>query len=241
MEPPDHAIGRSRGGVTCKIHLAADGRGRPLGLVLTGGHAADTSFLPTVLDTISVGDGRPGRPRTRPDRVLADKACTSAANRRYLAGRGIKVTIPERDDQKANRVRRGAHGGRPRTFDAEVYKLRNVVERCFNKLKQWRGIATRYDKTHAPTWPVSPWPQHSSGPDDDNYQHGLADHLETLTPPVHMPYDEVRGFFGGLYPPTFGLLPSFGQAQSRLADQHASFRPPAFAGQAQSATLVMAG
>jgi transposase len=98
------------------------------------------------LDTISVGDGRPGRPRTRPDRVLADKAYTSAANRRYLAGRGIKVTIPERDDQKANRVRRGAHGGRPRTFDAEVYKLRNVVERCFNKLKQWRGIATRYDK-----------------------------------------------------------------------------------------------
>ena len=133
--------------MTCKIHLAADGKGRPLGLVLTGGNAADTTFLPTVLETISVGDGGPGRPRTRPDRVLADKAYTSTANRKFLTGRGIKVTIPEREDQKAGRARRGSAGGRPRSFDAEAYKGRNVVERCFNKLKQWRGIATRYDKT----------------------------------------------------------------------------------------------
>src|SRR4051812_39965689 len=147
LEPPDHAIGRSRGGVTCKIHLATDGKGRPLGLVLTGGNAADTSFFTTVLDTISVRDGRPGRPRTRPERGLADKAYTSAANRRYLTGRGIRVAIPERDDQKAGRARRGSAGGRPRSFDAEAYKGRNVVERCFNKLKQWRAIATRFDKT----------------------------------------------------------------------------------------------
>src|SRR4051794_18531951 len=147
LEPPDHAIGRSRGGVTCKIHLATDGKGRPLGLVLTGGNAADTSFFTTVLDTISVRDGRPGRPRTRPDRVLADKAYTAAANRRYLSDRGIKITIPEGADQKAGRARRGPAGGRPRSFDAEAYKGRNVVERCFNKLKQWRGIATRFDKT----------------------------------------------------------------------------------------------
>lgn len=133
--------------MTCKIHLATDGKGRPLGLVLTGGNAADTLFLAPVLGTISVHDGRPGRPRTRPDRVLADKAYTSAANRRYLAGRGIKTTIPERADQKAGRARRGSAGGRPRSFDPEAYKGRNVVERCFNKLKQWRGIATRFDKT----------------------------------------------------------------------------------------------
>lgn len=133
--------------MTCKIHLAADGRGRPLGLVLTGGNAADTTFLSTVLETISVRDGRAGRPRTRPDRVLADKAYTSAANRRFLSDRGIRVTIPEREDQKAGRARRGSAGGRPRGFDAEAYKGRNVVERCFNKLKQWRGIATRFDKT----------------------------------------------------------------------------------------------
>lgn len=133
--------------MTCKIHLATDGKGRPLGLVLTGGNAADTSFFTTVLDTISVNDGRPGRPRCRPDRVLADKAYTSAANRRFLTDRGIKVTIPEREDQQAGRARRGSGGGRPRSFDAEAYRGRNVVERCFNRLKQWRGIATRSDKT----------------------------------------------------------------------------------------------
>jgi transposase len=125
----------------------ADGKGRPLGLVLTGGHAADTSFMTTVLGTVGVHDGRPGRPRSRPDRVLADKAYTSAANRDYLAGRGIQATIPERDDQKAGRAHRGSAGGRPRDFDVEAYKHRNVVERCFNRLKQWRGIATRHDKT----------------------------------------------------------------------------------------------
>ena len=133
--------------MTCKIHLATDGKGRPLGLLLTGGNAADTTYFTTVLDTINVHDGRPGRPRTRPDRVLADKAYTSAANRRFLTARGIKVTIPEREDQKSGRIRRGSGGGRPRTFDAEAYKGRNVVERCFNKLKQWRAIATRFDKT----------------------------------------------------------------------------------------------
>ena len=85
--------------MTCKIHLVTDGKGRPLGLVLTGGNAADTSFFQTTVETIEVHGGGPGRPRTRPERVLADKAYTAKANRDYLTGRGIKVTIPERDDQ----------------------------------------------------------------------------------------------------------------------------------------------
>ena len=122
QEPVDHAIGKSRGGMTCKIHLATEGKGRPLGLVLTGGNAADTSFFQTTLETIEVHGGGPGRPRRRPDQVLADKAYTAKANRDYLTARGVKVTIPERDDQKTNRLRRGSSGGRPRAFDAEAYK-----------------------------------------------------------------------------------------------------------------------
>ena len=58
----------------------------------------------------------------------------------------MKVVIPENTDQRANRKNRGSRGGRPVGFDAEDYKNRNVVERAFNKLKNWRGLATRYDK-----------------------------------------------------------------------------------------------
>lgn len=78
--------------------------------------------------------------------MIADKGYSSRGNRQLLAGRGIKVTIPERDDQKGHRLRRGSDGGRPYGFDAEIYRERNVVERCFSWLKHWRAIATRYDK-----------------------------------------------------------------------------------------------
>ena len=87
-----------------------------------------------------------GRPRTRPGRVLADKAYSSKAIRAHLRRRKIKATIPEPADQIANRARRGRRGGRPPAFDPEAYKRRNVVERAINKLKQYRAVATRYDK-----------------------------------------------------------------------------------------------
>jgi transposase len=88
-----------------------------------------------------------GRPRNRPEHVLADKGYSSKAIRSYLRRRGIGHTIPERSDQIANRRRRGSRGGRPPAFDKQLYKRRNLVERCFNRLKQARGLATRYDKT----------------------------------------------------------------------------------------------
>lgn len=97
----EHAIGKSRDAMTCKIHLATDGRGRPLGLVLTSGQTADTSFFQTVLEITWVAGSSQARPRRRTDRVLADKAYTSSANRGYLAGRGIKVTMLEWPDQIA--------------------------------------------------------------------------------------------------------------------------------------------
>lgn len=123
-----------------------DGKGRPLSVLLTGGQASDMTHLEPVLDAIAVprADGR--GVRKHPEQVLADKGYTSKANRELLRERGIKATIPERDDQLRHRKNRGSRGGRPYAFDRVAYRGRNVVERCFNRLKQWRGVATRYDK-----------------------------------------------------------------------------------------------
>lgn len=89
----------------------------------------------------------PGRPHVRPTHVLSDKGYRSRAIRGRLRRRGIRHTIPERADQVRNRLRRGSRGGRPPAFDTQLYKQRNAVERCFNRLKQRRGITTRYDET----------------------------------------------------------------------------------------------
>ena len=140
------AIGRSRGGLTSKIHLAVDGRGRPLAVVLTPGQAGDNPQLTTMLDAIRIHDGRPGRPRKRPDMVIADKAYSHPSTRAELRRRRITAVIPERDDQLARRTAKGRAGGRPPTFDRATYRRRNVVERCFNRLKQWRDLATRFAK-----------------------------------------------------------------------------------------------
>lgn len=144
-EPGDHGLGRSRGGLSTKIHAAVDGRGRPLAILLTAGQAGDAPMMLPVLATIRVPGPR-GRPRTRPDRVLADKAYSSRAIRTHLRSRGITSVIPEPDDQKGHRRHRGSRGGRPVTYDKTAYRGRNVVERTFNAIKHWRGLATRYDK-----------------------------------------------------------------------------------------------
>lgn len=88
----------------------------------------------------------PGRPRTRPDAVLGDRAYSSRAIRNHLRRRGIRAVIPQPSDQVGHRLRRGRGGGRPPAFDAQAYKQRNTVERCINRLKQWRGLALRTDK-----------------------------------------------------------------------------------------------
>jgi transposase len=99
-----------------------------------------------VLEKVTIR--RPGslRPRTRPAAVAADKAYSSKANRAHLRRRAITAVIPVKDDQAANRAKKGSAGGRRPNFDSELYKQRNCVERCINRLKTWRGIATRYDK-----------------------------------------------------------------------------------------------
>jgi transposase len=98
------------------------------------------------MSRLKLGRSGPGRPRTRPDRLLADKAYSNRNTRTHLRRRGIIATIPEKTDQQKARAAKGSAGGRPPAFDAEAYKGRNTVERAINKLKDFRAVAMRADK-----------------------------------------------------------------------------------------------
>jgi transposase len=115
-------------------------------LVCTPGQAGDSPTLPVLLDALRVPRQGPGRPRTTPDALLGDKAYSARAHRERLRARGVITVIPEPADQIGHRKRRGSRGGRPVNFDTDRYRGRNVVERGFNRIKNWRGLATRYDK-----------------------------------------------------------------------------------------------
>jgi transposase len=118
-----------------------------LSVVLTAGQRHDSTQLEAVLDGIRVPrPGGRGRPRKRPDHLIADKGYSYERCRQELRRRGIPHTLPERRDQRERRARRP---GRRLQFDATRYRRRNVVERCINRLKQWRGLATRYEKRAA--------------------------------------------------------------------------------------------
>ena len=118
-----------------------------MAVVLTPGQRHDSTQLGPVLDAIRVPrPGNRGRPRKRPDHLIADKGYSYPKCRDQLRQRSIPHTIPERQDQRERRARRP---GRPLQFDKERYRRRNVVERCINRLKQWRGLATRFEKRAA--------------------------------------------------------------------------------------------
>jgi transposase len=103
--------------------------------VLTGGHRHETIGLEPLMEQGAVKRIGSGRPRLRPKRIAGDKAYSSREIRQYLRRRGIRHTIP----RKSNEHR----GGR---FDKALYRQRSWVERCFNRLKQYRRVATRYEK-----------------------------------------------------------------------------------------------
>src|SRR3954470_15634723 len=110
-------IGRSRGGLSSKIHLAVDGRGLPLAVILTPGQDGDNPQLLPLLEAIRVRRTGRGWPRSRPEAVLADKAYSHPSTRAALRSRGIRFTSPERSDQAACRAAKGSAGGRPPALD----------------------------------------------------------------------------------------------------------------------------
>ncbi len=114
----EEAIGRSRGGRTSKIHALADDCGRPVAFALTPGNVADVVMAVPLLGAVA-----------KPKRLLADKAYDADSLRRWLKQRKIRAS------------RRT-----PYPLDRAAYKRRNVIERMFCKLKNWRRVATRYDR-----------------------------------------------------------------------------------------------
>ncbi|MGH3375385.1 MAG: transposase [Actinoallomurus sp.] len=124
VEPDDHGLGRSRGGLTTKLHLAVEQGQKPMSIVLTAGQRGDFPQFEPVLNKIRVARTGSGRPRTRPNRVRADKAYASRKNRAYLSQRGIRCTIPDKADKALNRKKRGSRGGRPPKFDKIDYRGR---------------------------------------------------------------------------------------------------------------------
>jgi transposase len=129
------ALGRSRGGLSTKLHVRAEGKGNPMAFVVSPGQRHECRYAEALLDQGAVKRPGPGRPRLRPDRVAADKGYSYPHVRRALRTRGIGAVIPTRKDQRRN----------PR-FDRVAYRTRERVERLINRLKQFRRVATRYEK-----------------------------------------------------------------------------------------------
>ena len=135
----DHALGRSRGGITTKIHLIYDRLGCPIAFTLSAGQKSDTRYFMPTLEKVHL-PGSLGRPRKRCRDIVADKGYDSDELRRYCDRVRIKPIIAQR------KVKRKSRPGLARGFDKPKYRQRNVVERSFSWLKEFRRIATRYDK-----------------------------------------------------------------------------------------------
>ena len=137
-EPEDEALGRSRGGFTTKIHLRCEGYGKPVIFTVTGGQVHDTRQVSALISRGAIRRIGRGRPRLRPTKLVGDKAYSSRSIRLALRRRGIIPVIPTKANER-----------RQPDFDREAYRQRNIIERLINRLKNFRRIATRYEKRAA--------------------------------------------------------------------------------------------
>jgi hypothetical protein len=171
------ALGRSRGGLSTKIHLAADRRCRPLTQILTAGQRGDSPQFIPVLEQLRIGRRGTGRPRTRPGAAMGDKACSPAANRAYLRRRGITAVIRVKEDQKNHRRNRGRAGGRPLAFDpagtASATPPNAASPNSSSSARSPPGMTSASTSTGAP-WT---WPRSASG-----YQTPSHDPSSTVNP-----------------------------------------------------------
>lgn len=133
--PEAEGLGRSRGGLGTKLHVRAEGNGRLLTFALTPGQQHDITMAEMLLEQGAVFRRTTGRKRLYPKRLIADKGYTSRKFRSFLRKHHIAVTIPHKENER--------HKG---VFDKVLYRTRNRVERLFARLKQFRRIATRYEK-----------------------------------------------------------------------------------------------
>jgi len=131
-------LGKSQGGFSTKVHLKAEGHGKPLTILLTPGQQHEATVLAPLMHQGAVRRSGRGRPRVRPDRVAGDKGYTGRRHRADLRRRGIRQTIPKLSTED--------HSG---PFDRATYRRRHLVENLFARCKQFRALATRYDKRAA--------------------------------------------------------------------------------------------
>ncbi len=132
------ALGWSRGGFSTKLHLRAERGGKPIVILLTAGERHEQSVFASLMERGAVKRGGRGRPRRRPRCVVGDKGYSSGKVRRYLARHGVRAVIPRKANERPQRH-----------FDRPLYRERNRVERLINRLKQFRRVATRYEKLAA--------------------------------------------------------------------------------------------
>lgn len=139
-EPADHALGRSRGGFSTKIHILCDGYGHPLYFHLTAGQAHEASAFDTLLESADANllDGS-GQRIAWPVSLGGDKGYRADWIDEYLLDLGICPVIPSKENEDRN--------ARPVEFDREAYRQRNVIERLIGWLKESRRIFSRFEKT----------------------------------------------------------------------------------------------